>query len=44
MPLARSPVVVELNDGDSYTITISSVQKIIGGKALRMLAYNGSIP
>lgn len=44
MPLATSPVVVELNDGDAYTITISSVQKIIRGKALRMLAYNGSIP
>ena len=36
--------VIELQDGDSYTITIEEVTKTIDGKKLRMLAYNGTIP
>ena len=41
---ATQPEVVELQDGDSYTITIQESMKTINGKQFRMLAYNGSIP
>ena len=43
-PMAKSPEIVQLEDGDSYTIEIIEVQKKIGNQTLRMLAYNGSIP
>lgn len=36
--------IVELKDGDTYTLTASYVTKEIAGKAYKMLAYNGMIP
>lgn len=36
--------VVDLKDGDTYTLTASYVTKEIGGKEQKMLAYNGMIP
>ena len=35
---------VELGDGDRYTLRIAPVTKRIGDATVRMLAYNGSIP
>ena len=43
-PEATAPQIVELQDGDRYTITIQDVKKTINGKAVRMLAYNWSVP
>lgn len=36
--------IVDLKDGDSYTLTASYVTKEIAGKEQKMLAYNGMIP
>jgi|GEM_PF-187348 len=44
LPEATGPLFVELNDGDSYTITADYVKKEVGNRQLRMLAYNNSIP
>ncbi|TSC85642.1 MAG: Multicopper oxidase [Parcubacteria group bacterium Gr01-1014_8] len=42
-PVVASQV-VELADGATYELTASAVEKEIGGRTYRMLAYNGSIP
>ena len=44
LPEARTPQVVELQDGDVFDLRAGSVAKRIGDARLRMLAYNGSIP
>jgi FtsP/CotA-like multicopper oxidase with cupredoxin domain len=44
LPDARPTEEVQLSDGDRYELSISPVAKRVGGDALRMLAYNGSIP
>src|SRR5829696_6934391 len=36
--------IVELADGDTFELRITSVVKQIGDDRVRMLAYNGSIP
>lgn len=36
--------VVELKDGDTYSLTASYVTKTVAGKEQNMLAYNGMIP
>lgn len=36
--------IVNLKDGDTYDLTIQKVRKVINGKSLIMLSYNGSIP
>lgn len=41
---ARASEIVELKDGDHYTLTASYVTKMIAGKEQKMLAYNGMIP
>jgi FtsP/CotA-like multicopper oxidase with cupredoxin domain len=41
---ASSTQVVDLADGDRYTLHIAPVTKRIGDATVRMLAYNGSIP
>ena len=41
---AKDAQVVDLKDGDSYTLTASYVTKEIAGKEQRMLAYNSMIP
>jgi FtsP/CotA-like multicopper oxidase with cupredoxin domain len=41
---AQGTQIVDLKDGDSYTLTASYVTKEIAGKAQTMLAYNGMIP
>jgi FtsP/CotA-like multicopper oxidase with cupredoxin domain len=43
-PLASANQVVNLKDGDTYTLTASYVAKEIAGKEQTMLAYNGMIP
>lgn len=43
-PLATPTVDVYLKNGETYEMTAGYVTKDIGGKAMRMLAYNGSIP
>ncbi len=44
LPMAHDPEFVSLNNGDTYVITAAYVQKQVGNRALRMLAYNGSVP
>jgi FtsP/CotA-like multicopper oxidase with cupredoxin domain len=44
LPEARPHETVELADGDELDLVISPVAKRLGGDAVRMLAYNGSIP
>lgn len=44
LPTAEPTKVVELKNGDTYNMEISEVKKIVNGKELRMLAYNGMIP
>lgn len=50
--LSRSPQyttkkqqeIVELADGDSYEIVMENIHTTIGGKEVRMMWYNGSVP
>jgi len=44
LPAAHPPEVVELADGETFTLRIAPVTKRIGDATVRMLAYNGSIP
>ena len=44
LPAATATEVVELGDGDRFTLSIAPVTKRIGEATVRMLAYNGSIP
>lgn len=44
LPLAKSTTIVDLKDGDQYTITSSIVKKTIQGKEVKMYAYNEQIP
>ena len=44
LPMAVVSQPVELKDGDAYDLTAGIVQNKINGKAVKMLAYNGSIP
>lgn len=44
LPDAVATATVELEDGDEYEITASYVRKQVGGRTLRMLAFNGSVP
>ena len=44
LPPARTTEVVRLSDGDRYELRIGPVAKRVGDAAVRMLAYNGSIP
>ena len=44
LPEAKPMEVVELKNGDTYNLTASFVQKKLGNRSYRMLAYNGSIP
>jgi FtsP/CotA-like multicopper oxidase with cupredoxin domain len=44
LPEARGTELVELADGDEFELEIVPVKKRIGDAAVRMLAYNGSIP
>ena len=43
-PLASSPRVIDLLDGDVFTMTVSVVRKRIGAAVVPMLSLNGSIP
>lgn len=42
--VAQKSAVVDLKNGDTYTLTASYVTKEIAGKEQKMLAYNGMIP
>ncbi len=44
LPFAQPPQFVSLNSGDTYVVTASYVQKQVGNRTLRMMAYNGSVP
>ena len=44
LPEAARPEVVELSDGDEFSLEIIPVAKRLGDTTVRMLAYNGSIP
>jgi FtsP/CotA-like multicopper oxidase with cupredoxin domain len=44
LPDARRTELVELADGDEFELEIMPVKKRIGDAAVRMLAYNGSVP
>jgi len=41
---AKSTSIVELNDGDEFTISADIVRKVINGNEFVMYAYNGMIP
>ncbi len=43
-PLASSTQIIELEDGDTYDLEASFVEKDLNGSLHKMLAYNGSIP
>lgn len=44
VPTAKEMPVVELKDGDTYTLEAQVIQKEINGKTIEMFGYNGSIP
>ena len=44
LPEAKPTEVVELKNGDTYNLTADFVEKKLGNRSYRMLAYNGSIP
>jgi FtsP/CotA-like multicopper oxidase with cupredoxin domain len=44
LPEASKTELVELADGDEFELEILPVKKRIGDAAVRMLAYNGSVP
>jgi FtsP/CotA-like multicopper oxidase with cupredoxin domain len=44
LPEATRPEVVELSEGDEFSLEIIPVAKRLGDTTVRMLAYNGSIP
>ena len=44
LPEAARPEVVELSDGDEFSLEIIPVAKRLSDATVRMLAYNGSIP
>jgi FtsP/CotA-like multicopper oxidase with cupredoxin domain len=44
LPACRPSRVVALSDGDTYELRIGPVVNQLGDSAVRMLAYNGSIP
>lgn len=44
LPTAVSSPLISLASGDTYTMHITEVKKDIGGKRVKMLSYNGSIP
>src|SRR3954462_4116835 len=44
LPAVTATEVVDVGDGDRYTLRIAPVTKRIGDATVRMLAYNGSIP
>ena len=41
---AKPTEVVNLKNGDTYDLTIQKVRKVVNGKSLILLSYNGSIP
>lgn len=43
-PLVKETEIIELENGDNYSLTASIVKKKINGQEVKMLAYNGSIP
>src|SRR5437773_12549738 len=43
LPQAAGSQVVDLSDGDAFTLRIAPVAKRLGEATVRMLAYNGSI-
>lgn len=44
LPEAKPSETVDLKNGDTYTLTVGFVEKKLGNRTYRMLAYNGSIP
>ncbi len=44
LPEAKTSEVVQLKNGDTYNLTAGFVEKKLGNRSYRMLAYNGSIP
>jgi FtsP/CotA-like multicopper oxidase with cupredoxin domain len=44
VPAAQSTTSFELADGAEFDLRIAPVTRLFGGKPVRMLAYNGSIP
>lgn len=44
MPQASSSQIIDLQNGQSIDLVIAPVQKMIAGRTVKMLAYNGSIP
>jgi len=43
-PIARTPDVLRLRDGDTVALTASAFNTTIGGKSVTVLGYNGGIP
>ena len=44
LPESVKTPIVDLKDGDTYDLKVSAVRKLIAGKEVAMLAYNGSVP
>ena len=44
LPEAKVSETVDLKNGDTYDLTAGFVEKKLGNRSYRMLAYNGSIP
>jgi len=43
-PVARASQIVNLVDGDTYTLNAGEVTEVLNGNKVTMLAYNGMIP
>lgn len=44
LPTAKGTETISLNSGDTVEMDLAPVKKKIGGRWLRLLAYNGSVP
>jgi FtsP/CotA-like multicopper oxidase with cupredoxin domain len=44
LQVAQTPTSIELPDGAQFDLRIAPVTKLLGGKPVRMLAYNCSVP
>ncbi len=44
LPIAKETQIVELKDGDSYTMEVTKIKKEVWNTQIEMFAYNGSVP
>ena len=42
--LSEKPMIVEVNDGETFNLTAQPIKKTVDGRELNLLSYNGIIP